>query len=209
MLSHERLWFAIDALAARHRLTLSGLARKAGLDPTTFHKSRRVSVDGRLHWPSTETLAKAINAIGASLDEFMLLVARETSDGSGVSVPFLLIADVGGDHIDDRGAPKGASWDKMNFPGLPANDAYALEVSGSSMLPLFRDGDILICSPSASVRRGDRVVVRTVAGEVMVTALKRRTANLIELVSFKSDVPDLSIATGDVSWLVRVLWASQ
>ena len=34
MLSHERVWAAIDALAARHSLSASGLAKRAGLDST-------------------------------------------------------------------------------------------------------------------------------------------------------------------------------
>ena len=32
MLSHDQVWTAIDALAARHSLSASGLAKRAGLD---------------------------------------------------------------------------------------------------------------------------------------------------------------------------------
>ena len=209
MLSHGQIWSAIDAIAARYGLTASGLAKKAGLDPTTFNKSKRVSVDGRLRWPSTESLAKVLDATGASLDEFMMLVSKGTGASDGRTIPLLGIAEAGSGHFDDRGGPTGAAWDEVNFPDLPGNDAYALEVSGDSMLPLFRDGDILICSPSASIRRGDRVVVRTVAGEVMVKELKRRTAKLVELVSLNPDHPDRAIPAQDVAWVVRVMWASQ
>ena len=52
-LSHSRLWAAIDALAARHGLTASGLAKAAGLDPTTFNKSKRITAKGRPRWPNT------------------------------------------------------------------------------------------------------------------------------------------------------------
>lgn len=209
MLSHGQIWSAIDAIAVRYGLTASGLAKKAGLDPTTFNKSKRVSADGRLRWPSTESLAKVLDATGASLDEFMMLVSKGTAASDGRTIPLLGIAEAGSGHFDDRGGPAGAAWDEVNFPDLPGNDVYALEVSGDSMLPLFRDGDILICSPSASIRRGDRVVVRTVAGEVMVKELKRRTAKLIELVSLNPDHPDRSIPAQDVAWVVRVMWASQ
>ena len=41
MLTHAQIWSAIDRLAARAGLTASGLARRAGLDPTTFNKSKR------------------------------------------------------------------------------------------------------------------------------------------------------------------------
>ncbi len=43
MLSHERVWAAIDALAARYSLSASGLAKRAGLDSTAFNKSKRLS----------------------------------------------------------------------------------------------------------------------------------------------------------------------
>ena len=65
--------------------------------------------------------------------------------------------------------------------------AYALEVSGNSMEPAYRDGTIIMVSPAAPVRRGDRVVVKTKDGEVMAKELKRRTAKSIELRSFNPD----------------------
>ena len=43
MLTHAQIWTAIDRLAARADLSASGLARRAGLDPTTFNKSKRIT----------------------------------------------------------------------------------------------------------------------------------------------------------------------
>ena len=60
MLTHAQIWSAIDRLAARAGLTASGLARRAGLDPTTFNKSKRMTAAGRARWPSTESIAKAL-----------------------------------------------------------------------------------------------------------------------------------------------------
>lgn len=36
-MTHADLWLAIDALARRHGYSVSGLAKAAGLDPTTFN----------------------------------------------------------------------------------------------------------------------------------------------------------------------------
>ena len=47
MLSHERIWAAIDSVARRYNMTTSGLARRAGLDPTTFNKSKRITQEGK------------------------------------------------------------------------------------------------------------------------------------------------------------------
>ena len=74
MLTHSQIWRAIDALAARHGMSPSGLAKQAGLDPTTFNKSKRGGADGKLRWPSTESLSKVLAATGASLEEFVALV---------------------------------------------------------------------------------------------------------------------------------------
>ena len=68
LLTHEQIWSALDRLAARAGLSPSALARNAGLDPTTFNKSKRGGANGKLRWPSTESLSKVLAATGASLD---------------------------------------------------------------------------------------------------------------------------------------------
>lgn len=214
MLSHERIWSAIDALAAQHRLSPSGLARRAGLDPTTFNKSKRSAVDGRARWPSTESLAKILDATGTTLDSFTVLVGGPSPlrARSGVAtVPLLGFAQAGANgYFDDSGFPVGQGWDEIALPPGGTEDAvYALEVSGQSMQPLYRDGDVVIVSPGAAIRRGDRVVARTRDGEVMVKILQRRTARTIELASVNPDFPDRQFAVEEIEWLARILWASQ
>ena len=213
MFSHDRIWAAIDALAERHSLSVSGLAKRAGLDPTTFNKSKRYAVDGRARWPSTESLAKIMEATGASLDEFMTLVLGRASNGnSGAtrSVPLLGFAQAGaGGFFDDGGFPVGQGWDVVEFPVGSADSVYALEVSGESMLPLYRDGDTIIVAPGAAVRRGDRVVVRTKDGEVMAKILARQTPRTIELQSMNPEHPNRTFDAVHIDWIARILWASQ
>ena len=50
---HEDIWRALDSLAAERGLSASGLARRSGLDPTTFNPSKRSTPEGRARWPST------------------------------------------------------------------------------------------------------------------------------------------------------------
>jgi phage repressor protein C with HTH and peptisase S24 domain len=77
------------------------------------------------------------------------------------------------------------------------------------MEPLYREGQFIIVSPSAPVRRGDRVVVKTTDGEVMAKELKRKTAKTLELKSLNSEHGDRVLAMSDVLWMGRIVWASQ
>ncbi len=209
MLTHTQIWHAIDALAARHGLSASGLAKAAGLDPTTFNKSKRGIGNGKLRWPSTESVAKILAATGASLDEFVALVGSPRR-GYSRAVPLIGLAQAGGQgFFDDAGFPVGAGWDEIPFPEVADEHAYALEITGDSMQPVYRDGDRIIVSPAANVRRGDRVVVKTLAGEVMAKQLARHTAQRIELKSFNVAFEDRAFAVTDVAFMHRIIWASQ
>jgi phage repressor protein C with HTH and peptisase S24 domain len=210
MLTHAQVWSAIDRLAARAGLSASGLAKRAGLDPTTFNKSKRITPQGRARWPSTESIAKALAATGTPFDTFVTLIEPSGAAGAMKPVPLLGLAEAGsGGYFDDGGFPAGAGWDEFAFPALNDEHAYALEISGQSMEPAYRDGDIIVVSPAAPIRRGDRVVVRTRGGEVMAKELLRKTAKAIELKSLNVAHPDRAIAMTDVLWVARIVWASQ
>ncbi len=210
MLSHEQIWAAIDRLAREHRLTPSGLARKAGLDATTFNPSKRVTPEGHKRWPSTESIAKVLAATGSSLTEFVAFVNAEQPLPRQRRVPLIGFAQAGaGGFFDDGGHPVGGGWDEIEFPGDAEGDLYALEITGDSMLPLYRDGDRIVVAPNASIRRGDRVVARTVDGEVMAKVLLRRTSKAVELHSLNPDHPPRVIPAERLDWMARIVWASQ
>ena len=208
MLTHDQIWTALDRLAERGGLSASGLAKKSGLDPTTFNKSKRITSDGRERWPSTESLAKALAATNSSIDTFVQLIGD--SARTAQAVPLLGFAQAaGGGHFDDSGFPAGKGWDEVALPSASDEHAYALEISGDQMKPAFRDGDIIMVSPGMPIRRGDRVVVKTRGGEVMAKELKRRTAKTLELQSLNPSQVDRTLAAADVEWIARIVWASQ
>ncbi len=215
MLSHAQIWSAIDRLADRNGVSVSGLARRAGLDPTAFNKSKRKSADGRLRWPSTESLSRILEAMDCSMDRFMTLTepplsGKGAKPGAGLAVPLLGFAQAGdGGYFDDGGYPAGYGWDVIELPAAGARHAYALKVQGDSMLPLYRDGDTLIVEPEAQVRTGDRVVVKTRQGEVLAKRLCRQTPQTVELQSLNPDHPDRTLDIGEIEWIARIAWASQ
>jgi phage repressor protein C with HTH and peptisase S24 domain len=210
MLRHSDIWNAIDRLALDRGLSASGLAKKAGLDPTTFNKSKRKTSDGKERWPSTESISKVLQATSASLSEFVSYIGGGSGSAGYQNIPVIGFAQAGtAGYFGDAGYPTGAGWDEIPFLNVGDPHAYALEVSGDSMEPVYRDGDVIIVSPEAETRRGDRVVLKTREGEVMAKILRRKTSYKYELSSLNTEHPDRWLAAEDVEWIARIVWASQ
>ena len=213
MLSHRAIWDGIDALARRHGHSVSALAKLAGLDATAFNVSKRVSKDGRERWPSTESIAKILDATGESFDSFLTgtgAFIQFNEPPGNRTVPLLGLAQAGtGGFFDSAGFPAGQGWDEIVLPAPGEGGIYALEVQGDSMEPLYREGDRIVVSPTEQVRRGDRVVVKTRDGEVMAKVLFRQTAKQIELHSLNPAYEPRTIDLVNVEWMARIIWASQ
>ena len=210
MLRHQDVWAAIDRLASENGLSASALARRAGLDPTSFNKSKRVARNGKPRWPTTESLAKVLEATQKTMGHFVSLMNDGSGGGVMQRIPVIGYAQAGRDgFFDDAGYPTGTGWDAVDFPNVGDPNAYALEISGNSMEPMYRDGDVIIVSPRASIRRGDRVVVRTRAGEILAKSLSRQTANRLELTSFNPEHGAIELGLDEIEWMARIIWASQ
>jgi phage repressor protein C with HTH and peptisase S24 domain len=208
MLTHGQVWGALDRLAERAGLSPSGLARRAGLDPTTFNKSKRITADGRERWPSTESLAKALAATGSSIDSFVQLIGDHGRDVR--SVPLLALSQAAhSGHFDAHGYPAGRAWDEVALPAAGEDRTFALEISGDAFRPAYRDGDVIVVAPGTPIRRGDRVVAKTAAGEVLIRELKRRTAKALELAPLDANGPDRVLAPDEVEWIARIVWTRQ
>lgn len=207
MLSHKQIWGAIDALAARYGHSPSGLARAAGLDPTTFNKSKRLGPQGRLRWPSTESLSKVLHVTGASLDDFVTLVSK-ANGGRGPSrmVPFITMKDVQKKRVfDENGDPIAKAWDRFAFPDFGDDRAFAIEISNDVAAPVFRNGHVVVVSPAAELRKGDPVVVKAEPG-CLVMKLARQTARKLELSPFNPSLQGLSLPRDAVEWMARIVW---
>lgn len=209
MLTHDQIWTALDRLAERAGITTSALAKRAGLDPTTFNKSKRITTEGRERWPSTESVAKSLAATNTSIDTFVQLIGDAPRTVQSVPLLGFAQAAAAAGHFDCNGYPTGKGWDELGLPAVNDEHAYALEISGDAMKPAYRDGDVIVVSPGTAIRRGDRVVVKTAGGEVLVKELKRRTAKTLELASLNPVHVDRTLASGDVEWIARIVWVSQ
>jgi phage repressor protein C with HTH and peptisase S24 domain len=211
MFTHKQVWNAIDVIAERYGFSPSGLAKKAGLDPTSFNPSKRIGPSGRPRWPTMESISSVLQASSASVDEFMeILSGKKGAPPKRRVLPLIGFAKAGrGGFFDDSGFPVGQGWDEVEVPGVTDTTAYALEITGDSMVPVYREGDTIIVSPGATIRKGDRVVVRTGDGQVMAKILQKQSARTVELASFNPDHPVKTLDAKNVDWMARIIWASQ
>jgi phage repressor protein C with HTH and peptisase S24 domain len=212
MFTHAEVWHGIDRLARHNGLTASGLARRAGLDPTTFNPSKRITKEDKPRWPSTESLAKILTATETPFDAFVAMMSDQAAKVEPPSQRMRCVALAQAHRaglFDDAGFPVGRHWDEIDFPNLDDPHAYALEVQGDGMAPTYRDGELLVVSPGANIRRHDRIMLKPAKGDVVAGLLLRRTAQRIELVPFAEGQDTRRFAIGEVAWLARIVWASQ
>ena len=143
----------------RHVALGARQAQPASTPPPSTNPSASPA-DGRERWPSTELVSKALAATNSSIDTFVQLIG----DGArgAQSVPLLGLAQAGAAAISTTAAfPPARAGTRWRCRRLSDEHAYALEISGDSMKPAYRDGDIIVVSPGTAIRRGDRVVVKT------------------------------------------------
>lgn len=209
MLSHSEIWAAIDAVAARAGLSASGLAKRAGLDPTTFNRSKRMSSDGRQRWPSTESIAKVLDATGIDLDTFMGLILAGHGRRQISSIPLIGSQDaVLPDAFDAQAQPQGPQWDELPFPDVNGDRIYAVELAGTEGGSRYQAGDVLIVAPHAQLRRGDKIMLHSKDQRIILGELIRQSPRLVEMLRF-DDGSEYALQTGEIAWISRILWAAQ
>ena len=196
---HDRLWAAIDAIASRHGLTPSGLARRAGLDATAFNKSKRFTGDGRPRWPSTESIAKILAATQSDLADLVRLMDGHDADRlPPPTAPRDVLADLPAGFHDD------------GLAGSTGDDRLRMvSVDDGRMLPLYRPGDVLVVSPEAALAPGDRVVLCIDDGACEARTFHGSSAAGLHLGPLAGTGAVETVATARVSRLARILWVSQ
>ena len=83
---HDDIWGVIDRIALMNSMSVSALAKKAGLDATAFNRSKRAYPSGKCRWPSTASLVKVLKASSLSWRDFTRIL--ECVEGSCVDVDF-------------------------------------------------------------------------------------------------------------------------
>lgn len=192
MFTHEDIWAAIDRLASSAGYSPSGLAKKAGLDSTTFNKSKRSSRDGKPRWPSTESIAKILSVTGMNMSEFTGFINGTdmptiTNNNSEIPIADFKYAE-SDTAFNERGTPQEQNW---KFIKILNEDSYAIKQE---------NGKILIISPSAKISNGDKVIIKSTSGALITGELKEINSGIIKLSSGQN------VPAKNTHWMHRVMW---
>lgn len=212
MLTHEQIWRGVDRLALRNGLSPSGLAKRAGLDPTTFNKSKRVTPDGKQRWPGTESLSKILEATQTSMADFVTLIDETPAAQQRpleLKLKSIRLSRVTEGSFDKAGFPSDGDWEDVEFPSIDDPRAYIVELDKDVAQDFCRPGSLLVASPSSSVRRHDRVMLKSKSGELRFGTIKRKTTQQCTIVESGSDDKEITLGVKEIAWIVRIVWVSQ
>lgn len=201
MFTHDDIWAAIDRLAETKGLSASGLARQAGLDPTAFNRSKRISPNSKPRWPSTESLSKILAVTDSTMADLLSLM--EIEDGGPAVVPVLSFTSVRAGKLTP---PK--NHDVLPIAFEAGEDSFAVRIDDNRLTPLFRNGAIVVADPSVKPKADDRVLfyVRKdgLKGGILKSSQRRTYSVLLPGADFHEE----SFSDADVEWIARILWSS-
>lgn len=205
-MKYEQVWEAVDKLAKVNGLTPSGLAKKAGLDSTTFNKSKRIRPDGKKRWPSLDSLNKIIEVCNISFEQFYDLVNKDIKADAN-SVPYIKFSKLTNHKIEDAKLTT-ENWNRIRFPETCCN-LYSVELDIDNYEPFYRKNTILVLTQNSEIRKGDRIVILLNDGRVLINEFIRRTASTIEVCDLLTPEIETTINIQTISLINRIIWASQ
>ena len=205
-MKHPDIWRAIDELAETNGYSPSGLAREAGLDATTFNKSKRVAPDGKRRWPSSESLAKILDVTGTSLLDFAALVNKTVLKTRIAVLPLAVTTGAGAKtvHFDDNGQPAGKAWAKRTIPGSDDAAAFGIDVNNATLAPAYRAGSLLIAAPGARLQKGDRAVVVQANGTLVIGEITRAAGKTHELTTLGKAAKKIAVERTGMRLIAKI-----
>lgn len=221
MFSHEQIWKAIDKLAADHGYSTSGLAKVAGLDPTSFNKSKRYNSDGKPRWPSTESISKIMVVTGITASEFLEQVSKDSDfsteykENGADCIPLINFQDMQRDSVLNKNLLpqiESGKWQSypLPFQGLyRRNTYYAVKIDSKDFEPCYRLNDTLIVQAICNIKLGNKIIAKTDNGEIHIGILVKNNIDSILLKSLNYPQRNCSIESNNFTLVAKIVWASQ
>ena len=203
-MQYEQIWDAIDKLAKQNGLSLSGLAKKSGLDPTIFNKSKRLRHDGKKRWPSFESLNKILTTCHTDFADFYLL-AENKPIRQPRTLPYIVLSSLSQPDFDRFDT---TVWEKIDSPCFSEN-TYLVNLDSRSYEPLYNFGSTLVLEKRSEIRQKDRILILLKNGDVMIKEFLYRADNKITVCSLLKPARISELNISDIRLLNRIVWASQ
>lgn len=206
-MQYEQVWDAVDKLAKLHGLSPSGLAKKAGLDATTFNKSKRTRNDGKQRWPSLDSINKILEACNISFEQFYQLIDEDLAP-QDTGIPFTKFSVLAAKCPVKNSKLSTDKWEKAKFPDTTVN-LYAINLDTPEFEPLFRKGNTIIATKDPEIRKGDRVIVFMANGNPLIKEFKHRTTSTLVFGELMNSNKETQINISEIRLINRIVWAEQ
>src|SRR3546814_19536747 len=73
-------------------------------------------------------------------------------------------------------------------------------MSGEGLLPVYRNGELVVVTPSAEVRAGDRVLLRSPQGEMQIAELLEKPGDRLRIKSLSREHLVRELPATQVQW---------
>ena len=207
-MKYDTVWSAVDNLAKSLGMSPSGLAKKSGLDSTTFNRSKRKRPDGKNRWPSLDSLNKVFEFCNITFEEFYKYGETDNPPENLNTIPYIKLSGVSKREYCQDGEICTANWETICFPDGTKN-LYAMEIDNTDYAPLYKFGTTLILAKHSEIRRNDRVAVFKKDGAFLLAEFIRRKPRTLELQNLNAPEESFSETIDDILFLSRIVWASQ
>lgn len=203
MFTHDQIWAAIDRLAESRGFSPSGLARQAGLDPTAFNRSKRVSPNGKPRWPSTESVSKILAVTGSTMSDLFALMDDNDSAGNG-PLPLMAYNEIRAGRITAD------TTEIFTLAMDRGGDAvFAVKIEDDRLHPLIRSGATIVAERDIKLKAQDRVLLYSrehgLKGGIFMASQKKAVTILLPGPTFT----EITFTDADLEWTARILWSSQ
>jgi len=205
-MKYAQIWNAVDKLAELNGLSPSGLAKKAGLDSTTFNKSKRIRPDGKKRWPSLESINKIISVCDISFDDFYRLAGDNANKGAENKnlIAIFELSKIAA----QKSETESETIAKIRFPEV-IDKMYAVEIDCQTMPSPYNKGATVIVAEGIEIRRGDKILLIKNDSSVVLGKFVNRTASALKIEDFALDMKEITAKIAEVATIGRILWISQ
>lgn len=214
MLNMAHFGDKLRALIAQRNIGVTEFYVRAGISWETLRRALKSETNEGMHSSTYRAIANTLGMTPEELDEEWKrpdIVPQQQGPG----IPIINKAPAGVGEYTDLGFDNGVgAYDDAYLPRslCPGDDlAFAVWVVGDSMIPEFRAGDLLVCSPRAAmegrIQDGDVVCVRFTSEKDDENCVKRvydRGAE-VELVSDNRQYRPMIVPKEHIARMAKVV----